>query len=120
MQVIMSSTSTFDLVSRFELHLTHCDFVNRIRLRAVVMLGDHPSTGPCYSSIGISSHGASEQGTHEDTEGELGSRHLQVMIKNRSPADIIKIQYDSFHNTRQGSYVTTFFQCLARQSQDTC
>lgn len=66
------------------------------------MLGDHPSTGPCYSSIGISSHGASEQGTHEDTEGELGSRHLQVMIKNRSPSEGGKVRFSSSSSaTRQ-------------------
>lgn len=82
MQIIISSTHTFDLVSRFERRLTHCDLVNRLRLWAVVMLGDHPTTGHWYFAIGISSHRASEQGNHKDTEGDLGSRHSQVRTRH--------------------------------------
>lgn len=115
MQVFIPSTSTLDLVSRFELHLIQCDLVNRLRLWAVAMLRGHPTAGHCYFSIGVTSHRANEQHRHEGTDGKLRSCHVQMEIKSTSPADIMKIQYGSFNNTRQESYIITCFQCLVLQ-----
>lgn len=115
MQVFIPSTSTLDLVSRLELRLTQCDLVNRLRLWAVAVLGGHPTAGHCYFPIGVTSHRANEQCTHEGTDGKLGSCHVQMEIKSTSPADRTKIQYGSFDNTGQESYRITCFQCLVLQ-----
>lgn len=115
MQVFIPSTSTLDLVARFELRLTQCDLVNRLRLWAVAMLGGHPTARHCYFSIGVTSHRANEQHRHEGTDGKLRSCHVQTEIKSTSPADIVKIQYSGFNNTGQESYIITCFQCLVLQ-----
>lgn len=112
MQVFIPSTSTLDLVSRFELCLTQCDLVDRLRLWAVAMLGGHPTARHCYLSIGVTSHRANEQRRQEGTDSKLRSCHVQMEMKRTSPADIVKTQYGSFNNIGQESYISTWLSML--------